>query len=60
MSAIQKAINKKELACHCHRRRRGAEMTLQLIDKLMPELSSQFSKRIKSWNYGMKEKLIIA
>ena len=40
MSAIQKAITKEELARHCRRRTRGAEMTLQLIEELVLELSS--------------------
>ena len=40
MSAIQKAISKEELARHCRRRTRGAEVTLQLIEELVLELSS--------------------
>ena len=40
VSAIQKAISKEELARHCCRRTRGAEVTLQLIEELVLELSS--------------------
>ena len=40
MSAIQKAISKEELARHYRRRTRGAEVTLQLIEELVLELSS--------------------
>ena len=40
MSAIQKAITKEELARHCRRRTRGAEMTLKLIEDLLLQLST--------------------
>ena len=39
-SAIQKAIMKEELSRHCHRRTRGAEVTLQLIEELLLQLST--------------------
>ena len=39
MSGIQKAISKEKLARHCCRRTRGAEVTLQLIEELVLELS---------------------
>jgi len=34
-SAILKAITREELAHHCRRRTRGAEVTLQLIEELL-------------------------
>ena len=40
MSAIQKAVTKEELSCHCRRRTRGAEVTLQLIQELLLQLST--------------------
>ena len=40
MHAIRKAISKEELSRHCRRRTRGAEMTLQLIEKLLLQLST--------------------
>ena len=35
-----KAISKEELSHHCHRRTRGAEVTLQLIEELLLQLST--------------------
>ena len=40
MSAIRKAVAKKELACHCRRRTRGAAVTESLIEALLLELAS--------------------
>ena len=40
MSAIRKAITREELSRHCCRRTRGAELTLELIERLLLELSS--------------------
>ena len=40
MSAIWKAITREELSRHCHRRTRGAELTLEQIERLLLELSS--------------------
>ena len=34
-SAVLKAITREELARHCRRRTRGAEVTLQLIEELL-------------------------
>ena len=39
MSAIHKAVTREELSRHCHRRTRGAEVTLQLIKELLLQLS---------------------
>ena len=39
-SAICKAITKEELSHHCRRRTRGAEVTLQLIEALLLQLST--------------------
>ena len=39
-SAIRKAITKEELLRHCHRRTRGAELTLQLVEELLLQLST--------------------
>ena len=40
MSAIRKAVTREELACHCHRRTRGAAVTESLIEALLLELVS--------------------
>ena len=40
MSAVRKAITREELSRHCHRRTRGAELTLEQIERLLLELSS--------------------
>ena len=40
MSAIKKAITKEELSCHCRRRTRDTELTLQLIEGLLLKLST--------------------
>ena len=40
MHAIRKAISKEELSRHCRRRTRGAEVTLQLIEELLLQLST--------------------
>ena len=40
MRAIQKAVSKEELSRHCRRRTRGAEVTLQLIEELLLQLST--------------------
>ena len=40
MSAIQKAITREELSCHCRRSTRGAELTLELIERLLLKLSN--------------------
>ena len=43
MSAIRKATTREELSCHCRRRTRGAELTLELIEELLLQLSSPFA-----------------
>ena len=40
MSAIRKAITREELSRHCCRRTRGQELTLELIERLLLELSN--------------------
>ena len=40
LSAIRKAITKEELSHHCRRSTRGAEVTLQLIEALLLQLST--------------------
>ena len=40
MSAILKAITKEELSRHCRRRTRGGEVTLQVIEELLLQLST--------------------
>ena len=40
MHAVRKAVSKEELSRHCRRRTRGAEVTLQLIEELLLQLST--------------------
>ena len=40
MHAVRKAISKEELSRYCRRRTRGAEVTLQLIEELLLQLST--------------------
>ena len=40
MSTIRKAITREELSRHCCRRTRGQELTLELIERLLLELSN--------------------
>ena len=43
MSVICKAITRNELSRHCQRRTRGVELTLELIEGLLLQLSSSFA-----------------
>ena len=40
MDAIEKAISRNELARHCKRETKGAEMTVQLIAELLLEMGT--------------------
>ena len=58
MSAIQKAITKEELARHYRRRTRGADMTLQLIEELVLELSSSPTATDSNGVYVFSEDMV--
>ena len=58
--AIKKAIAKEELYCHYYRRTREAELTLQLIEELLLQLSTATDSLAvyKYFPYGMKRRAI--
>ena len=65
MDAIEKAINKNELARHCKRKTRGAELTVQLIEELLLEMGIStdslgtpvFNDRILTCPSGKKQSM---
>ena len=43
MSAIKRSITQEELSCHCRRRTREEQLTLELIEELLLQLSGLFA-----------------